>query len=195
MRVVAQRHVFSDNMETLHFFFINTSGRTVQAISAEIVSLDGVINASQGIGNPDIFASARTMSIKDAHTLAQKIGDLEGVATVESSPCFQIHKMDSNFADLSARSDLPTSSNPKEDAVVHAFMNDGRQSNREVARQLDLSEGTIRQRLNKALDTGQIQFQVVMDPSALDMTTVALIRLTTLTQSTQDVLEKLTALG
>ena len=62
---------------------------------------------------------------------------------------------------------------------------------REVARQLCVSEGAVRQRLNKLMGTKQIQFQVVTDPSAFDLGTVAILRLVTETHHTQDVLAKL----
>ena len=193
MRVVAQKHVFSDSIEHLHMFFANTSGRTVQEVCAEIAMIKGVYSVAQGIGNPDIFVTARTSDLADAFQISKDIGSLEGVTTVEVCPCFRIHKMDSRFANLSSPSTLPVGSNPKDDAVIHAFMREGRQSNREVARQLNLSEGAIRQRLNKLMNAGQIQFEVITDPAALSLGTVALIRLTTLTHHTSEIVKRLIA--
>ncbi len=46
---------------------------------------------------------------------------------------------------------------------------DGRLSNREVARRLDVSEGTVRQRLKKLEDARAIRMGVVVDPGKLGL--------------------------
>ena len=195
MRVVAQKHVFSDGFNAMHFLFANTTDRTVQDVSAEIAELDDVLSVSQGIGNPDIIINARSRSMEEAHHLANQVGAIEGVATVEAIPCFHIHKFASNISTFSTTSARPQpGENLKDDQVIHAFMEDGRQSNREVGRQLEVSEGAIRQRLNKLLQSGQMQFQVVCNPAALGLGTIAIIRMTTLSQHTEAVLDKLTAM-
>lgn len=63
-----------------------------------------------------------------------------------------------------------------DEAIMAAFQRDGRQSNREVARQLDVSEGTIRQRLKKLQDAGAIRFDVVSDAAQMGIEFVAFIR-------------------
>ncbi|MEM9623884.1 MAG: AsnC family transcriptional regulator [Pseudomonadota bacterium] len=194
MRVVVQKHIFSDGIDTIHLMFVNTSGSTVQKVSSRIAALEGVFGVTQGIGNPDIFVTARTRSLADALQLSNAIRAIDGVSTVEVSPCLHIHKYESKYGDLSTPSLPPASANPKDDAVIHAFMRDGRQSYREVARQLGLTEGAIRQRVNKLLRSGQIQFQVVVDPAAVSLGTVALIRIATLSNYTREVLDKLTHL-
>lgn len=195
MRVVAQKHVFSDRYNSMAFMFINTKGRTVQSVSAKIAELDDVLGVSQVIGNPDIVINARSRSIEEAHHLANRVGTIKGVATVEAIPCFHIHKLASNLSSFSTTgAPLQSGDSPKDDQVIHAFMNDGRQSNREVGRQLGVSEGAIRQRLNKLLQSGQMQFQVVCNPEALGLGTIATIRMTTLSHHTETVLNKLTAM-
>ena len=49
-------------------------------------------------------------------------------------------------------------------AIIKAFQQDGRQSNREVARKLDVSEGMIRQRLKKMIKSGAIRFDMCFPP-------------------------------
>lgn len=63
-----------------------------------------------------------------------------------------------------------------DEAIIAAFQEDGRQSNREVARKLEVSEGSIRQRLKKLQDGGAVRFDVVTDYAKMGVDFVALIR-------------------
>lgn len=62
-------------------------------------------------------------------------------------------------------------------AIVAELQKNGRSSNREVARVLGLSEGTIRQRLRKLEATKAIRLGLVTDASALGQTAAAYIRI------------------
>jgi Lrp/AsnC family transcriptional regulator for asnA, asnC and gidA len=68
----------------------------------------------------------------------------------------------------------------KTDAVDEGIMallrDDGRLSNREVARRLDVSEGTVRQRLKKLLDAGAIRIGVVTDANRVGFAVSAWVR-------------------
>ena len=63
-----------------------------------------------------------------------------------------------------------------DEAIVAAFQEDGRQSNSEIARRLNVSEGTVRQRLKKLTDTGTVQFDVVVDIGQMGIGFVAFVR-------------------
>lgn len=192
MQVVAQKHVFSDGYTNVVFLFVATSGRTVQRVGADIAKLDGVFGVSQGVGNPDVFVTARAKSIEDAHRLAGEIGRIGGVATVEAIPCFRIHKFVSSFGDLANPGRPPAAhSDSRDDRIFHALYRDGRQSNREIARQLDISEGAIRQRLRKLQQSGQMQFQVVCSPLALSLGTTAILRIATDAKKTDSIVQRL----
>ncbi len=192
MRVVAQKHMFSDGYTNVVFFFVATSGRTVQRVGADIAKLDGVFGVSQGIGTPDIFATTRVRSMEDAQRLAGEIGRIGGVATVETMPCFRIHKFASTFGDLVNPGRPPVSrSDSRDNRIFHALYRDGRQSNREIARQLDISEGAVRQRLRKLQQSGQMQFQVVCNPLALNLGTTAILRITTDAKETGKIVQRL----
>ena len=191
MRVVAQKHVFSDGFAHVVFLFVNTAGRTVQHVGADISEIDGVFGVSQGIGNPDLFVSARATSMDDAQRISAQAAHIGGVATVETIPCFRIHKMVSTFGDLENPSRPPTvNPNSRNDRIFHAFYEDGRQSNREVSRQLDISEGAIRQRLKALQQSGEMQFQVVCNPLALGLHTTAILRVATAAKETGKILER-----
>lgn len=63
-----------------------------------------------------------------------------------------------------------------DEAIIAAFQQDGRQSNREVARLLNVSEGTIRQRLRKLDNAGAIRFDVITDPQRIGIDFIAHVR-------------------
>ena len=193
MRVVAQRHIFSEGFQILCFLFIDTSGRTVQSVSKEIAEYEEVLSISQGIGNPDIFVSFRARNLDQAHALSRRIGLFKGVQSVESVPCLSISRYDSDVGDLTVGTPLvsrPTGS--INDELIGTLFGDGRQSNREVARQLRLSESAIRQRLKKLLQSGEMQFQVVCDPIAMGSDTLAVLRIRSNSHYTGEVLQRLT---
>ena len=196
MRVVAQQHVFSGGYAHVVFLFVNTAGRTVQRVGADISRIDGVFGVSQGIGNPDLYISARATSLEDAQRISAQIAHIGSVANVETIPCFRIHKMVSTFGDL-ANPSRPPAVNPesRNDRIFHAFYEDGRRSNREVSRQLDISEGAIRQRLKAMQQSGELQFQVVCNPLALGLRTTAILRIATAAKETGEVLERIVALS
>ena len=196
MRVVMQKHIFADGYTALWPMFIKTSGRTVQAVGAEIASFPGVFALSQGIGNPDIFLQARARSADEAYELTKRIGQLKGVATVETVPCFRIHKFIADIGDLAATQSLPLPPQPaKDDLIFNALHLDGRRSNREVARELGMSEGAVRQRLQRLLQSGQMQFQIVCSPLTVARETIAVARITTETRFTKELVQRLAGLA
>ncbi len=81
-----------------------------------------------------------------------------------------------------------------DEAIMAAFQQDGRQSNREVARKLEISEGTVRQRLAKLLDAQAIRFDVVTDPLHSDVGFVAFVRVSVAPNKLEAVLDACTRL-
>lgn len=65
-----------------------------------------------------------------------------------------------------------------DESIMSLLREDGRLSNREVARRLDVSEGTVRQRLKKLEDANAIRMGVVVDPVKLGIGIGATVLLT-----------------
>ncbi len=80
----------------------------------------------------------------------------------------------------------------KTDAVDEGIMailrEDGRLSNREVARRLDVSEGTVRQRLKKLQDAGAIRIGVVTDANRVGFAVSAWVRVSVSPEHTEHAL-------
>ncbi len=54
-----------------------------------------------------------------------------------------------------------------DESILRLLRDDGRLSNREVARRLDVSEGTVRHRLKRLEDARAIRIGAVVDPASL----------------------------
>ena len=145
---------------------------------ADIADPEDVYGVSQDIGNPDILAAIRARSLAHAHSPARHAGAVRGVETLAASLCLQIHKFVSTLGDLAAKrrpaSGPPTS---RDDEILAIPGRDGRLSNREVARQLNISDSAVRQRINCMTRDGVMQFEVVRDPLGMGVT--ALLRIST----------------
>jgi Lrp/AsnC family transcriptional regulator for asnA, asnC and gidA len=62
--------------------------------------------------------------------------------------------------------------------IVDLLKRDGRMSNREVARTLGVSEGTVRNRLRRLFDEKIVQLAAVTSPAAMGLTAAAMVRMT-----------------
>lgn len=54
-----------------------------------------------------------------------------------------------------------------DEAITKTFQEDGRQSNREAARKLNISEGAVRQRLKRLQDKNLVRFDLIVDNESL----------------------------
>jgi Lrp/AsnC family transcriptional regulator, regulator for asnA, asnC and gidA len=83
----------------------------------------------------------------------------------------------------------PETLEPLDQQIIAALSRDGRRPYREIARALDVSEGTIRQRVGRLVDKGVIRIAAVGSPLLLGFEAVALIHIQvrpgTIDQTTQ----------
>ena len=80
-----------------------------------------------------------------------------------------------------------------DDEILLLLEQDGRLTNREVARRLNISETVVRQRLNRTFASGRARRGVIVDFSVLDVSVVACIRLVVAAPRVDAVLETLAA--
>ena len=81
-----------------------------------------------------------------------------------------------------------------DDGIMAILREDGRLSNREVARRLDVSEGTVRQRLKKLQDAGAIRIGVVTDANRVGLAVSAWVRVAVSPEHTDSALRTFTGL-
>lgn len=81
-----------------------------------------------------------------------------------------------------------------DDGIMEILREDGRLSNREVARRLDVSEGTVRQRLKKLQDAGAIRIGVVTDANRVGFAVSAWVRVSVTPEHADHALQTFTNL-
>lgn len=179
MRVVAHRDVFSGGYAFMCFADIDVSG-DIKETAMKIAACNDVISVSQCLGSPQLFVNVRA---RDRHhlneTLFETIGNLGAIERIRSNTCLRIVKFTSDYGDLSTA--LPASAfdlgEGRDASIARMLLEDGRVSNREIARRLEISEGSVRQRLKKMYDSKEMRLGVVRDPFRMNQSSVALIRI------------------
>lgn len=76
--------------------------------------------------------------------------------------------------------------------IVQVLQADGRRSNVDVARELGLSESTVRKRLDRMIANGQVHVAAHVDPALVGYNTRAIILLTIETGLVQQTAQLLT---
>lgn len=181
MRVVAQKDILKDGYELMCFTFVYAQGRPVAKIAQDIAAIEEVTSVSLGLGRPEFFVNMRGRDRKHLQSLVKdKLGSIKGVQLVRTEICLEIAKYISGYGDLSG--DLPHAAisngrENKDEQIVGLLLSDGRMSNREIARRLDVSEANVRQRLRKMDDEKYMRLGVVCDAASMGIGAVALIHL------------------
>ncbi|KUO97075.1 Lrp/AsnC family transcriptional regulator [Ferroacidibacillus organovorans] len=78
-------------------------------------------------------------------------------------------------------------------AIIRFLQQDGRMSNTEIAHRLEISEGTVRARINKLISDGVLHIVAAVDPVKVGKKALAIIGLQTSLPERERVAEKLSA--
>lgn len=82
---------------------------------------------------------------------------------------------------------------PVDRQIIELLEQDARQSNREVARQIGISESTVRSRLRKLQSAGAVCFTLLTDPESEGLNTRAFVRLLVRPSLVDSVIQNLVA--
>lgn len=155
--------------------FITVEGRTPRAVATEVADLPGAQAATMVFGQSDIVAM---FMVADRAELRRLVGEdlpgVPGVRRVEASLLTDVIGWDWNVATFPVvrqpQLHFPAPPFPLDEidlGLITAVVADGRQSNREIARQLGVSDGTIRARLRRMEEAGLLRIVALTDPVAL----------------------------
>jgi Lrp/AsnC family transcriptional regulator for asnA, asnC and gidA len=78
--------------------------------------------------------------------------------------------------------------------IAQALEQDGRESFREVARQLGIAEGTVRTRVRKMQDAGRLGFQALLNPRAVGLNCIAYVGIAVKDDMLSDVTDALASI-
>lgn len=156
------------------FVLAKLQGSRGAAVAKALGARANVQSVSRTLGSMDLIAHVLAADLTKLRIMADEIGGLAGVASVEFLPIVEYHRyvFDRTPLPLARWSprDFSTTTIPL-DALDHRLMNclikDAHQSNREIGRQLGVSENTIRTRWRRLEDSGMVRVIAMFDPFAL----------------------------
>lgn len=169
VRVVAVTDMAAFGHELLAFGLVQCAGRPVLEVGAELAELEEAIGVTVTTGRSDLVLSilARDRShLADVH---DAITATAGVARVRWELALDILRYTSEWGVLDA-ADHPTEPWSASDAVdeldlriIGLLQQDARASNRRIAAELGVSEGTVRTRIRRMEDDKVIRIQAISD--------------------------------
>ncbi|MDF8335675.1 Lrp/AsnC family transcriptional regulator [Novosphingobium cyanobacteriorum] len=167
IRVLAQRDFARAGYSILSFAEISVGQVAVEAVAAKLADLAEVFSVVICPGTPDIIANINLRSPEDLRQIRRRIKALPGVFACEMTVARKVFKLVSDGGDLSSpikRTDPPKPEEPIDEAIIALLVEDGRLSNREIARQLGVSEGNIRARLKRMTNENVMRIGLVCEP-------------------------------
>ncbi|MEM6652325.1 MAG: Lrp/AsnC ligand binding domain-containing protein [Pseudomonadota bacterium] len=197
-RVIAQKDIFADEASLAYAAYIYTSGRDVKRIAHQIAEIDEVSTVALSVSGPQIVFNTL---VRDHQHMGDIVDDalseISGIKTVSYDLFSSIHKYAFSYVRL--RSPLPpcdieNENLDRDERIWLLLREDGRLSNREVARRLNISETNVRHRLSNMLKAKRIKFAAVSDIAATDHSAVAIVRMAVSPHATKALITNLVAL-
>jgi DNA-binding Lrp family transcriptional regulator len=146
-------------------------GRPPREVAKEVAALPYAHSVSMVLGPFDLIVHVVAPERADVVAfLTEQISGVPGVRDVTADVTLSWLKYTMNWAALPsspARLDFPDPAVDLDDldhAIIAALAHDGRQSNREIGRQLGVSDGTIRARLRRMEEAGMLRITAQVDP-------------------------------
>ena len=151
--------------------YVDVEGRPITEVAERLASLPSVRWVMLVFGIADIVVHAQ-LSDRDASVdfLTREVAATDGVRRVAVDVNLEVLKYAINFA----RVPVPRSAlefpapvvelDELDYSIIEAVVADGRQSNREIARQLGTSDGTVRIRLRRLEEAGLMRISGQTDP-------------------------------
>ncbi|MEO1169970.1 MAG: AsnC family transcriptional regulator [Pseudomonadota bacterium] len=199
MRVVALRDIRSLGYDLIAHADIFVEGRDARDVALELAPIDEIDMVALYTGSPQIIAQINVENRKQlSHVLTEMIGTAAGVTHVETVISLEIFKYES---ELGAHLAEDEQTNPRiherdlDERIIAELERDGRVSNREIARTLDISEGTVRNRMKPLLDNHIVKFGAIIDHRALGLRCSAFLRLSVEPSRSRAVAREIAKLG
>ncbi|WP_143859991.1 Lrp/AsnC family transcriptional regulator [Nocardia cerradoensis] len=155
---------------------IHTSGRPLNEVASDLAALPEAVSVTTCTGRCDAIVPIMG---RDKSHLGELFGSVlpgvEGVEKVRGSMALDVVKYDSSWALLSADPGSIPQTEPGEtvDAldldIIHILQLAARRSNRSIATELGVSEGTVRSRIKRMLAQRIFRIQAVSDVVAFGL--------------------------
>jgi DNA-binding Lrp family transcriptional regulator len=182
IHVVALTDMEGFGKELFAFALIRVDGRSPFDVGTDVAQIPEVISLTVTTGRSDLVAGVLA---KDRRELGRVVGELiprvEGVGAVRCEVAVDVLQFASDWATLRTTplEDVVQSLEKTERvddldlAIVRQLQRDARSSNRSIATALEVSEGTIRQRVRRMENENLIRICAVSDIEAFGLTASA----------------------
>lgn len=198
MRVVAVTDIRLFGHREFAFAMIEVVGRPVRDVASDLAALPESIGVTICTGRFDIVVPLLGRDrIHLAELFDRTIARIEGVGEAHSSIALDVKKYDSKWALLGADPGTAPEAQPSDTvdrtdlAIIDVLQQDARRSNREIASELGVSEGTVRGRIKRMLAERVFRIQAVSDIVVSGVGAHAYILVRTATGRSDDVAEVL----
>lgn len=176
MRVMAQRNVDLLRNHIPGFVSVWVRGRNIDEVADDLAALEETTSVNVMVGSPELQVTVFAGEHSEAFVqLLRLIGGVAGVDRAE---------LDIGLATRTFRSDYGTltpgalqgvgTSVELDDRIIHQLQIDGRVSNREIGRILDVPASTIRERVNRMLQAKAIRIGAICDARKLGFSLAAM---------------------
>jgi DNA-binding Lrp family transcriptional regulator len=170
LRVVAITDMRLFGHREFAFAMINVSGRSVFSVAAEVAELSEAIGVTICTGRYDIIVA---MLGRDKLHLADlfntTLAKIKGVSAVHGCIALDVLKYDSKWSLLNVDPGTMPEAQPSDTvdqmdlAIIERLQLNARRSNRQIATDLGVSEGTVRVRIKRMLADRVFRIQAVSD--------------------------------
>lgn len=173
MRVLAQRNMGRLNEQIACFIEVNVRNRSIDDVARELASIEALAGVNITVGSPEILVYAFVENNLQVLSLLQhKIGGVPGVDRIEVHVALDIRTYRSDYGDLASGA-VGAGGDDLDDRIIALLQQDGRESTREMARILDMPPSTVRERMNRLLQTKAIRIGVICDARSMGFDLVA----------------------
>jgi DNA-binding Lrp family transcriptional regulator len=154
-----------------YWLHIDVEGRAVQDVADEIAKFETVTSVQMIFGTADLVVHVVAQGrAAVSNFLAEELAQVDGIRALHSSVALETMKFNVQFASLPFDATPPKLPNPIveinefDEEILMEFMRDGRQSHRQVARNLGVSDSTIRLRLGRMEGAKLVRMCAQVDP-------------------------------
>jgi DNA-binding Lrp family transcriptional regulator len=185
IHVVALTDMYRLGFAYFAFAMITVGDRPVMEVAVEVAHIPQTISVNVHTGRYDIVCAVLARDLTElGDVIGAAIPRVDGVATVRCELAVDVPRFDSAWAALTAgqgHADLPRPSLPPDAVdgldlrIIEALQRDARSSNRSIAAELDVSEGTVRTRLRRMEDEGLVRIRAVSDVLSFGLRAAAMI--------------------
>jgi DNA-binding Lrp family transcriptional regulator len=181
---------------------VEVEGGAVGQVATEIARLPAVHAVHVVLGSVDLIVHVLTRDRAGAvDFLTNELLTVRGIRRASSSVTLEMLKYDLSIAQFPVTPRELVVPSPVVDldehdyTIINALIRDGRQSNRQIAREIGLSDGTVRLRLRRLEEAGMLRILGQIDPTlAGHLTAWACIGLEVHASSRKEVAMRLTTL-